>query len=117
ARITLHYREQGYFLSRAYLPQQDVSGGVITIAVLEGRLGEVRLENTSRVKDSVIQRPFKKVEAGQLVTAEPLETPLLHLSDITGARSSTTLAPGSQSGTTDLIIKSEPAPLVSGTVE
>ncbi|MBE8718148.1 ShlB/FhaC/HecB family hemolysin secretion/activation protein [Cellvibrio polysaccharolyticus] len=117
SRITLHYREQGYFLSRAYLPQQDVSGGVITIAVLEGRLGEVRLENTSRVKDSVIQRPFKKVEAGQLVTAEPLETPLLHLSDITGARSSTTLAPGSQAGTTDLIIKSEPAPLVSGTVE
>jgi hemolysin activation/secretion protein len=117
SRITVHYREEGYFLSRAYLPQQDVSGGVITIAVLEGRLGEVRLENTSRVKDSVIQRPFKKVETGQLVTAEPLETPLLHLSDIIGARSSTTLAPGSQSGTTDLIIKSEAAPLVSGTVE
>lgn len=117
ARLTLHYREQGYFLSRAYLPQQDVSEGVITIAVLEGRLGEVRLENTSRVRDKVIQRPFSKVEGGQLVTAEPLETPLLHLSDIIGARSTTTLAPGSQAGTTDLIIKSEPAPLVSGTVE
>src|SRR5690606_38333014 len=35
ARITSYYRERGYFLSRAYLPEQDVSGGVITIAVLE----------------------------------------------------------------------------------
>jgi len=116
-RITSYYRDQGYFLSRAYLPEQDVSGGVVTIAVLEGRLGDIRFNNTSRVKTTVLQRPFNNVRPGQMVTAEPIETPLLHLSDIIGVNTSTTLVPGSLQGTSDLIIEATPTPLVSGTVE
>ena len=37
-RITQHYRQAGYFLARAYLPKQQILDGVLTIAVLEGKL-------------------------------------------------------------------------------
>ncbi len=117
ARITRHYRDQGYFLSRAYLPQQDVSQGVITIAVLEGRLGKVQLNNESRVRDSVLQRPLRSLQPGQMLVAHELETPLLRLSDIVGARPTTTLVPGETTGTSDLRVDVASAPLVSGTIE
>lgn len=117
ARITSYYRERGYFLSRAYLPEQDVSGGVITIAVLEGRLGQVRLDNQSRVRDSVVQRPLRDIKPGQMLKAEDLETPLLRLSDINGVEVNTTLVPGETVGTSDLHITAARTPLVSGTIE
>ncbi|MEO8002591.1 MAG: POTRA domain-containing protein, partial [Arenimonas sp.] len=52
-RITQHYREKGYFVARAYLPAQDISNHVVTIAINEGRLGKVDLRNTSRLDDAL----------------------------------------------------------------
>lgn len=116
-RITTRYRERGYFLSRAYLPEQDVSKGVITIAVLEGRLGQVRIDNKSRVRDSIVQRPLRDIKPGQMMMAEDLETPLLKLSDIVGINATTTLVPGEAIGSTDLNVDVAAAPLVTGTLE
>jgi hemolysin activation/secretion protein len=116
-RITTYYRERGYFLSRAYLPEQDVSQGIITIAVLEGRLGKVLLDNKSRVRDSIVQRPLRDIKPGQIMKAEDLETPLLKLSDIVGAHAATTLVPGEAIGTSDLKVDVTAAPLVTGTLE
>lgn len=116
-RITNYYRERGYFLSRAYLPEQDVSQGIITIAVLEGRLGQVLLDNKSRVRDSIVQRPLRDIKPGQMMMAEDLETPLLKLSDIVGIHATTTLAPGETIGTSDLKVDITAAPLITGTLE
>jgi hemolysin activation/secretion protein len=117
ARVTRHYRDQGYFLTRAYLPQQDVSQGVITIAVLEGRLGKVDINNRSRVRDSIVKRPLKHLEPGQMLQAKDFETPLLRLNDIVGVNATTTLAPGEALGTSDLKVDVAPTKLVSGTLE
>ena len=116
-RITRHYREHGYFLARAYLPQQDVSGGIVAIAVLEGRLGQIDLTNQSRTRDFVIERPLKSLQSGQMLRARDFETPLLRLSDLPGIEVSTTLAPGSETGTSDLNVQVTPGPLLQGTVE
>ncbi|WP_318531837.1 POTRA domain-containing protein, partial [Pseudomonas huaxiensis] len=53
-RITRLYRERGYPLARAYIPAQEIDGGVVQIAVMEGRFGEVGLNNTSRVADAAL---------------------------------------------------------------
>ncbi len=39
--ITTRYREAGYFLSRALVPAQDWSAGLVRILVIEGRISEV----------------------------------------------------------------------------
>lgn len=117
ARITQHYRAHGYFLSRAYLPEQDVSEGVITIAVLEGRLGEIHVNNSSRLRTSIVEAPLKPLQPGQMITATGMETPLLRLVDVTGGAATTTLVPGTHLGTSDLNVDIAPIPWVSGTVE
>ncbi len=35
-RVTDHFKAQGWILTRAYLPQQDVTEGIITIAIMPG---------------------------------------------------------------------------------
>ena len=116
-RITRYYRERGFFLTRAYLPQQDVSDGVVTIDVLEGRLGKVDLSNGSHTRDFVLKRPFRSLEPNQMLTADDLETPLLRLSDLPGIDVATTLVPGEEVGTSDLKVDVTQGPWVNGTVE
>lgn len=115
--ITAYYRERGYFLARAYLPQQDVSDGSVTIDVLEGRLGKVDLTNESHTRDFVVKRPFRALAPNQMLTADELETPLLRLSDIPGIEVTTTLVPGEEVGTSDLKVDVAQGPWVNGTVE
>jgi hemolysin activation/secretion protein len=43
-RVTAFYRRHGYLLARAYVPEQDVVDGVVTIAVLEGRVESVEVK-------------------------------------------------------------------------
>jgi len=42
-RITHVYRSRGYLTSRAYIPPQDLEGGVVEIRILEGKLGGVKV--------------------------------------------------------------------------
>lgn len=46
--ITQKYREAGYLLSYAVLPEQSVASGIVRIRVVEGFIEDVRFEGTSR---------------------------------------------------------------------
>src|SRR5512133_1863135 len=39
AKIATYYRQNGYFVAQAYVPAQEIQGGVVTIAVIEGQYG------------------------------------------------------------------------------
>lgn len=116
-RIAAFYNVRGYFLAQAYVPAQDVAGGNVTIAVVEGRLGKTEVRNRSNLSARVPQRMLGSLRRGDPVTAAPLERRLLLLSDIPGVRVKSTLAPGAEVGTTDLIVDIAPAPRISGSVE
>lgn len=45
-KITLLYINQGYVSSGAFLPDQDVSEGVLTLAVVEGSLTDIQIQGT-----------------------------------------------------------------------
>ena len=44
ARITSRYRDSGYLLSYARIPSQSVEAGMVRLAVVEGRIGNVEIE-------------------------------------------------------------------------
>lgn len=46
--ITQKYRDAGYLLSYAVLPEQSVASGIVRIRVVEGFIEDVRFEGTSR---------------------------------------------------------------------
>ena len=116
-RITEHYRRHGYFVARAYLPAQDITLRVVAIAVREGNYGQVNLRNSSRLDDGVANRLLEGLDGGTIITLAPLEHRLLLLSDLPGVDVSSTLAPGAEPGTSDLIVDIAPGRRVTGSVD
>ena len=114
AAITQRYREGGYPFAYAYLPAQTVEAGLLRVAVIEGRLGELRVENASRQRDAAIAAPLGRLSRGALMRADALESSLLLLGDVAGLRAEATLQPGAQFGTSDLVVKVDDVPMLSG---
>jgi hypothetical protein len=76
-KIKTKYRENGYLTTFAYVPEQELKEGKIEIRVLEGRLGEVKIEGNrwfsssllkkyihARTGDILISKPYRKTFCG-----------------------------------------------------
>ncbi|WP_229509199.1 ShlB/FhaC/HecB family hemolysin secretion/activation protein [Massilia sp. CCM 8734] len=117
ATITAHYHRDGYLLAQAFLPAQDITNGIVTMAVLEGRYGQIQVRNTSKLSDNLIHSHLAGLDSGAVVATAPLESRLLLLSDLPGVNIASTLAPGASPGTSDLIVEVAPDQLVSGSID
>jgi hemolysin activation/secretion protein len=117
AKITAFYNSRGYFLAQAYVPEQDIHSGNVTIAVVEGRYGRVTLDNQTRLRDSAADGILSGLDSGDTVATAPLERRLLLLSDIPGIRVRSTLSPGTAVGTSDLLVDLTPGSSVTGSIE
>jgi hemolysin activation/secretion protein len=116
-KIAEHYHRNGYFIAQAYLPAQDIQNGIVTIAVIEGQYANVVLNNQTRVSSDLADSFLAGLNRGDSVTVEPLESRLLLLSDLPGVRVKSTLMPGAQAGTSDLVVDLVPGQRVSGSVD
>jgi hemolysin activation/secretion protein len=101
ARISRHYRRNGYTVARAYLPQQDTSDGTIEIAVIEGRFGAVTVQGPT---DATRGLPLGALAVGDVVADTALERSLLLAADAPGISLRSTLQPGASVGTSELVI-------------
>ncbi|HWP94478.1 MAG TPA: ShlB/FhaC/HecB family hemolysin secretion/activation protein [Gammaproteobacteria bacterium] len=101
--VTRYYRERGYFLARAVIPAQEVIDGIVTIQVLEGRLGTVVAEGNRRYPYETLAAPFSDVQ-GKLVTVERMEEALLTLQSYPGLLAGGVLRPGERIGTADIVL-------------
>ncbi len=117
ARITAYYASKGYFVAQAYLPTQDIRNKTVTIAVREGEYGQVKLNNQSKLSDAIANNLLGGLHSGDAITAAPLESRLLLLSDIPGIQVHSTLVPGAAPGTSDLVVDVTPGKPVSGSVD
>ncbi len=99
------YRSAGW-LVHALVPPQEIEAGVVTLRVLEARLGRVRLG------EALSALPRQRIQAmadallipGQPVNLRQVDRLLLLLDDLPGVQASGSFAEGSQPGTTDLLI-------------
>ena len=103
AEVARYYRRHGLILAQAYIPPQTIRDGVVTLRVVEGRLGQVQVEKPQRYTVAQLTRPFA-AQVGQPVAQQRVEEALLLLSDYPGLRSFGVFRPGSEPGTTDLVI-------------
>ena len=117
AQITRFYNDRGYVLAQAYLPAQDVVGGAVTIAVVEGRYGAINLRNQSGVSDAQVGGLLRGLDRGDPVAIAPLERRLLLLSDTPGVVVHSTLSPGAEVGSADLSVDLTRARRISGSLE
>ncbi|GGE86658.1 hypothetical protein GCM10011404_19280 [Sphingomonas prati] len=116
-QVTAYYNSRGYFVAQAYLPEQDLQSGAVTIAVLEGHYGAIKISNEAKLADRVPRGIMSGLDVGDPVASAPLERRLLILSDVPGVAVKSTLSPGTDVGASDLLVDVVPGRAVSGTVE
>jgi hemolysin activation/secretion protein len=109
--VTEFYHDRGYSLARAVIPAQRVEDGVVTIAVVEGRVGKVLFSGNKGYSDEFLRRRVAQMPVGSLVATDRLERTLLLLNDLPGFKARGTLAPGAEFGTSDVLVKVEENPI------
>jgi hemolysin activation/secretion protein len=117
AKIATYYRQNGYFVAQAYVPAQEIQGGVVTIAVIEGQYGKVSLNNQTHVSNTLANDLMAGINSGDTVTTAPLEHRLLLLSDLPGVKVNSSLVPGAAPGSSDLIVNLTPGKRISGSID
>ncbi len=114
------YSQQGY-LVRAQLPPQDLASGVLTIAVIEGRLADVRTDlqgGGSRLREATAQRfMLARQQLGQPLRADHLQRGINLLNDLPGVQADLVLEPGAQEGESRAVVRLRDKPLVSGVLQ
>ena len=116
--VAAAYREAGW-LVRVYLPEQDISTGVVTLQVVEARFAGVRFEGEApaRVMRQEIEAHFSRQQkTGAFLNANALDRALLLADDLPGVSVAGTLAPGASNGETTLVLQTTDEPFIYGDI-
>lgn len=105
--ITDHYIEKGLVTSRAYLPQQDLSGGHLQVLVVEGRLEGLKGAQGSQLTDRELAMSFPG-RTGELVNLREIEQLVDQLNRLPSNQATMELAPGKSVGGSEVLVKNNP---------
>ncbi|TWB69162.1 hemolysin activation/secretion protein [Nitrospirillum amazonense] len=117
ARISRYYAQHD-LLARAVLPRQDLEGGVVTIQVLEARMGRVLVDPSSDVRldaDQAADFIFAQNPQGDPLRPSAVATGVSNLGLIPGMQALGVLDAGAEEGTTDVHLKMREPPLLTAT--
>lgn len=82
-QVTQTYRNNGYFLSRAYIPEQNIKKGIIKIKVIEGYISQVTLPKEIE-NNWIVQKYLENFLLEKPTTMKNLENFVLKLNDLAG---------------------------------
>lgn len=107
AEIGDFYRKQGR-VARVYVPEQEISNGIVTLQIIEGRFGEWKLDGNKpdhldlyRVSGYI----DKAHKGGEILNTKRLDRALLLMDDLPGVSVVGNLASGKENGETDLVLQ------------
>ena len=119
-RMADAYHAAGYFLAQVIIPAQDLdpARGTVVVRVLEGRYGAITVRNPSSLRDFVVPSLLgSAVAPNQVIAAGSLERGLLLMSDLPGVVVQSTLTPGKDVGSSDLLVDIDNARRVEGSLD
>jgi len=121
AVITAYYRNAGYLVAYAYLPEQTLEHGQVELAIVEGRLDDqhlkgqgINLLNDTRINKRVLQNFLGTLPKGAVITENNMNHLSLLLNQLPGINAKVVLAPGKETGSSSLAVKIKEAPLITG---
>lgn len=83
-KVTRLYQDNGYFLSRAYVPAQEIDQGIVTIRVVEGFVGAIEFDNDEFEKHYIIRKLVEELESIRPLSADDLEAFALQMNALPG---------------------------------
>lgn len=112
-------RDLGYYLGYAYLPEQSPAGGVVRIAVLEGRLDRVELNwrDDLPVRREVVEAYLARLKPGDVLRVRDVERVVFLVNDLRGLTARFEVKAGRAPGTAALVVTPTPEARWSGKVD
>ncbi len=120
ARIDAFLKTKGWFLAQSYMPEQDVTSGIIEIrlaqSVSDGNMTFNR-DKKVRLNSGVLPAMGKEaVHSGQAINERRLERSVLLMNDLPGVSAHALLVKGTVPGSTGVAVDVSEEPLLSGAV-
>jgi hemolysin activation/secretion protein len=110
--VRRYYRDRGYLLSEAYLPQQrfPAGSGTVIIQVLEARVGKVAVKVEGEgISESLAGRIVRNhLHTGDYISEYSLDKPILLLRDLAGFDATASVEPGANVGEADITVIVKP---------
>lgn len=104
--IQARYQADGYLLSFTYVPPQTVEDGVFTIAVVEGYIDKLIVEDANQALKRTLERVLAPTTRSQPLRSDVLERSLLLANDLPGIRVTGVLQPSEGvRGAAELVVK------------
>ncbi len=120
AKIEAYYQAANYRLVKVVVPAQDFANEpALKLVVLEGWLGNVQVTGAKRFTPEQVRDALTAggVVEGKPFTLEQVERALTHLNRLSGIEVTSTLQPGVQTGSTDLVVDVTEENRVQGALE
>ncbi len=114
--VTTTYREAGWMV-RAFLPQQEIKDGIVTIQIIEAIFGGASVQGAEpkRLEASrLVRMAQSRLESGKPLNARRLDRVLLLLDDLPGVGVSGHLVQGQREGETNLVLVATDDKLLTG---
>jgi len=101
--ITNKYIENGYVTTRAAVPRQDLSGGVLKVLVIEGKVEGIEFKEGVSHAERKLMLAFPGIQ-GELLNIRDIEQGLDQLNRLPSNNAKVDLVPGSETGFTKVVI-------------
>ncbi len=95
--VSNFYRKRGYFLARAFIPEQKVSDGIVTITIIEGFLDQVVFRDNRLYSDEQLADVFDDL-IGEPVFLDDIERAVFITNDFPGLEARALFGPGLKPG-------------------
>lgn len=114
SKIEQFYQEKYYTFAHAFIPPQEINDGALIIEISEGKYGEIKINNKSKLNKNVIKNSIRSIITNETIQSKKLESVLIRLNEVPGINAKSTLEPGAKNGQADLIIDIEDENIVNG---
>ncbi len=103
--LTAFYSQKGYFLTKAFVPKQEVKDGIVKIKINEGRVNKISVSGNKKLDAEALLKRMGRVKKEAILKEQTLERALLDINDIAGVKVRSLLRPGKLPGTSDLVLE------------
>jgi len=103
ARVNALYKAKGVVTAQATIPPQDVSGGIVQVRLVEGRVGKIDVKGNETTREGYVASRLA-LKPAELVDLERLEGAIVRYNRTNDTQVKAELKPGSEFGTTDLYV-------------
>ncbi|MEI6987577.1 MAG: ShlB/FhaC/HecB family hemolysin secretion/activation protein [Rhodospirillaceae bacterium] len=91
--ISVKYRNAGYVLSQAVIPAQEIDGGIVHMAIVEGHLNKVIFQGEVTDRFGILEDYAQKLTASRPLLASVLERYVMLMDDLPGLTARTVIKP------------------------